>query len=94
MTNEIQVFPTDIRQLAEEAQAFMTSTSEAAGDNMVEANKSLAVSLDRVRGEAIERAKAANARLRKQAYGATAIGVGIGALFGFLASRNFAVRQR
>jgi hypothetical protein len=80
MKEEFQAVPTDLHQLAEEAEASMI---KGAG----EANQRLAAGLDRIRGQAVERARAANLRLRKQAFLAATLSFGVGSLLGCLGSR-------
>jgi hypothetical protein len=87
MTKELQPVPTDIHLLAEDACRSMAKNSIAASDETSNRHDSLAAGLERVRGVAIQRAKAANVRLRKQAYGGTALGFGLGVALGLLISR-------
>lgn len=85
MKQYLQAVPTDIHQLAEDACRSM-GTSSAGGDDE-SGHESLAVGLERVRGMAVERVKAANVRLRRRAVGGTALGLGVGIAMGLLASR-------
>ena len=73
----------------------MTATADVAGEKVGEARKRLAVALDRgkeiygrVREKAVEGAKATDEAVHEHPYQAIAVGVGIGALVGFLVSRR------
>jgi hypothetical protein len=87
MTKELQAVPIDIHQLAEDACRATAKTSTVAGDDISKRHETLAAGLKQVRGVAIQRAKAANVRLRKRAVGATALGFGVGIAMGLMASR-------
>ena len=85
----------DISQLAEDARALMAATADVAGDKVGEARKRLAAALEsgremygRVREKAVEGAKVADQSVRDNPYQAIAIGVGVGALLGFLLARR------
>ncbi|HSH93043.1 MAG TPA: DUF883 family protein, partial [Roseimicrobium sp.] len=91
MSKETQAISDDMGKLAEDARALMVATSDVAGDKVCEARKRLAAALDsakemagRVREKAIEGAKAADVVVRENPYQAIAIGVGVGAILGFL----------
>jgi ElaB/YqjD/DUF883 family membrane-anchored ribosome-binding protein len=95
MNKETQAIGNDIGQLAEDAQALMSATADVAGEKVVAARKRLAAALERakeiggcVRDKAIEGAKAADKTVRENPYQAIAIGVGVGALFGYLLARR------
>jgi len=82
-------------QLAEDASALMAATADVAGEKVSEARKRLAVALERardmagrVREKAIEGAKAADEAVHEHPYQAIAIGVGVGALVGYLLARR------
>ena len=87
MTKQLQAVPTDIHLLAEDACRSMAKVSNADSDDTSHPHDSLTAGLERVRGVAVQRAKAANVRLRKQAYGGTALGFGLGVALGLLISR-------
>jgi len=95
MNKETQAIGNDIGQLAEDARALMTATSDVAGEKVGEARKRLAAALERtkeiaanVRDKAIAGAKATDVAVHEHPYQAIAIGVGVGALIGFLVARR------
>ncbi len=85
----------DVAQLAEDARALMAATADVAGEKVGEARKRLAAALEsgkeiygRVRDRAVETAKVADQTVRENPYQAIAIGVGVGALLGYLLARR------
>jgi len=95
MNNQTHTAGNDLGTLAEDARALMTATADVAGEKVGEARKRLAVALDRgkeiygrVREKAVEGAKATDEAVHEHPYQAIAVGVGIGALVGFLVSRR------
>ena len=97
MTKETQTTCHDPGQLAEDASALMAATADVAGEKVSEARKRLAVALERakdmagrVRDKAVESAKAADEAVHEHPYQAIAIGVGVGALVGYLLARRCA----
>lgn len=85
----------ELNRLAEDAEAFMTATADVAGEKIESARKRLAVALegskeiyDKARAKAIEGAKAADVAIVDHPYQALAIGVGVGAIIGFLLARR------
>jgi ElaB/YqjD/DUF883 family membrane-anchored ribosome-binding protein len=85
----------DAGQLAEDAQALMAATADVAGEKVGEARKRLAAALERareiagnVRDKAVAGAKATDEAVREHPYQAIAIGVGVGALIGYLLGRR------
>jgi len=83
--------------LAEDAQALLAATSDVAGEKVAEARKRLAAALERgkelygqVREKAVESARAADEAVHEHPYQAIAIGVGVGALLGYLLARRCA----
>jgi len=95
MNKEAQAIRNDVGQLAEDAHALMTATAHVAGDKVAEARQRLAAALEsgkeiygRVRDKAAEGAKVADQTVREHPYQAIAIGVGIGALVGYLVARR------
>jgi len=82
-------------QLADDASALMAATADVAGENVAEARKRLGAALERgkevygrVREKTIEGARAADEAMHEHPYEAIAIGVGIGALIGYLVARQ------
>ena len=91
MNKETQAISNDMSQLAEDAQALMAATADVAGDKVVAARKRLAAALEsakeiagNVRAKAIAGAKVADQTVRANPYQAIAIGVGVGAVLGYL----------
>ena len=100
MNKETQAVTNDIGQLAEDARALMSATADVAGEKVGEARKRLADALERakeiagnVRDKAVAGAKAADEAVREHPYQAIAIGVGVGALIGFLVARRCACNR-
>ncbi len=95
MSKETQAISHDVTQLAEDARALMVATADVAGEKVGEARKRLAAALEsgkeiygRVRDKAVEGAKVADKTVRENPYQAIAIGVGVGALVGYLLGRR------
>jgi len=95
MNEQTQAIRNDMGQLAQDAQALMAATADVAGEKVGEARKRLAEALERgkeiygcVREKAVEGAKAADVAVHAHPYQAIAIGVGVGALLGFLVARR------
>lgn len=95
MNKETQAISNDMGQLAEDARALLTATADVAGEKVGEARKRLAVALEsakeiagRVRAKAVEGAKVADQAVHEHPYQAIAIGVGVGALLGYLLARR------
>ena len=95
MSKETQAIENDLGQLAEDAGALMAATADVAGEKVGEARKRLAAALERakeigghVRDEAVAGAKAAEEAVHDHPYRAIAIGVGVGAIIGFLLARR------
>ncbi|MGZ4974195.1 MAG: DUF883 family protein [Limisphaerales bacterium] len=95
MNKQTQVISDDMGQLAEDARALMAATADVAGEKVSDARKRLAVALERgkeiygnVRDKAVEGAKATDQAVRENPYQAIAIGVGVGAVIGFLLARR------
>jgi ElaB/YqjD/DUF883 family membrane-anchored ribosome-binding protein len=87
----------DVGTLAEDAHALMAATAEVAGEKVAEARKRVAAALEhakdaalRVRDRAVEHAKCVDEAVQEHPYQAIAIGVGVGALIGFLVARRCA----
>jgi ElaB/YqjD/DUF883 family membrane-anchored ribosome-binding protein len=97
MSKETQAISQDVSQLAEDARALMAATADVAGEKVGEARKRLAAALEsgkeiygRVREKAVAGAKVADETVRANPYQAIAIGVGVGALIGYLVARRCA----
>lgn len=85
----------DVGSLAEDARALMAATADVAGEKVGEARERLAAALEhtkevagRLRDRAVAGAKAADEAVHEHPYQAIAIGVGVGALLGFLVARR------
>ena len=95
MNKETQAVSNDIGQLAEDARALMAATADVAGEKVGDARKRLAAALDRakeisgcVRDKAVAGAKVADQTIRENPYQAIAVGVGVGAILGYLLARR------
>jgi ElaB/YqjD/DUF883 family membrane-anchored ribosome-binding protein len=95
MNKETQAIGNDLGQLAEDARALMAATADVAGEKVSDARKRLAAALERakeiggcVRDKAVAGAKATDQAVREHPYQAIAIGVGVGAVVGFLLARR------
>jgi ElaB/YqjD/DUF883 family membrane-anchored ribosome-binding protein len=95
MNKHAKAISNDLGTLAEDARALMAATADVAGEKVGEARKRLAAALEsgqeiygRVRDQAAERVKAADATVREHPYEALAIAFGVGALIGYLAARR------
>src|ERR1019366_4334500 len=95
MNQETQAIRNDMGQLAEDAQALMAATADVAGEKVVAARKRLAAALEsakeiaaNVREKAIAGAQVADQTVRENPYQAIAVGVGVGAVVGYLLARR------
>jgi ElaB/YqjD/DUF883 family membrane-anchored ribosome-binding protein len=95
MNKPTEAISNDLGTLAEDARALMTATADVAGEKVGEARKRLAAALDSakemagcVRDKAVAGAKVADKTVRENPYQAIAIGVGVGALIGYLLGRR------
>ena len=95
MNKETQAISNDMGQLADDARALMAATADVAGEKVGEARKRLAAALEngkeiygRVKAKAVEGAKAADEAVHEHPYQAIAIGVGVGAILGYLLARR------
>lgn len=95
MNEQTQAISNEANQLAEDAQALMAATADVAGAKVGEARKRLATALERareiageVRNKAVAGAKVADKAVHEHPYQAIAIGVGVGAIIGYLAARQ------
>jgi len=91
MDKQTEATSNDKGTLGENARALMAATADVAGEKVTEARKRLAAALEsgkeiygRVREQAVEGAKVADKTVRENPYQAIAIGVGVGALIGYL----------
>ena len=101
MNKHTQAFGNHASQLADDARALMAATADVAGDKVAEARKRLAAALDsgeelldRAKEQAIEGAKVADETIRANPYQSIAIGVGVGAVLGFLLARECSGSRR
>jgi ElaB/YqjD/DUF883 family membrane-anchored ribosome-binding protein len=85
----------DPGSLAEDARALMAATADVAGEKIGEARNRLAAALERgkeiygrVREKAVEGAKATDEAVHEHPYQAIAIGVGVGAILGYIFARR------
>jgi ElaB/YqjD/DUF883 family membrane-anchored ribosome-binding protein len=97
MNKQTQAISHDMGTLAEDARALMTATADVAGEKVGEARQRLAAALERgrevagrVRDKAIAGAHAADEAVHEHPYQAMLIGVGVGALLGYLVARRCA----
>jgi ElaB/YqjD/DUF883 family membrane-anchored ribosome-binding protein len=95
MNKETQATTHDVGQLAEDARALMAATADVAGEKVGEARKRLAAALEsakhiaaNVRDKAVAGAKVADQAVHEHPYQAIAIGVGVGAILGYLLARR------
>jgi len=95
MNKHTQAITNDLGTLAEDARALMAATADVAGEKVSDARKRLAAALERgreiagnVRDKAVEGAKVVDQTVRENPYQSIAIGVGVGALIGFLVARR------
>jgi ElaB/YqjD/DUF883 family membrane-anchored ribosome-binding protein len=95
MNKETSATSNDIDSLAEDARELMTATADVAGEKVSAARKRLAAALERareiagrVREKAVEGAKATDKAVHEHPYQAIAIGVGVGAILGYLIARR------
>ena len=95
MNEPTKAISNDMTQLADDARALMAATADVAGDKVGEARKRLAAALESgkemygcVKEKAAAGVKVADETVRANPYQAVAIGVGIGALIGFIVARQ------
>jgi ElaB/YqjD/DUF883 family membrane-anchored ribosome-binding protein len=95
MNKETQAISNDLGTLAEDARELLTATADVGGDKVGQARKRLAAALDsakqiagNVRDKAVAGAKVADQTVRENPYQAIAIGVGVGAVIGYLIARR------
>ncbi len=85
----------DLGTLADDARALVAATADVAGEKVGEARERVAAALEnareiaaRVRDRAVASAKAADQAVHESPYTAIAIGVGVGAIVGYLFARQ------
>jgi ElaB/YqjD/DUF883 family membrane-anchored ribosome-binding protein len=95
MNKQMQSVSNDVGTLAKDVRTLMAATAGVAGEKVSEARKRLAAALEsgkeiygRVREQAVEGARAADEAVHEHPYQAIAIGVGVGALVGYLVARR------
>jgi ElaB/YqjD/DUF883 family membrane-anchored ribosome-binding protein len=95
MNKQTQATSNDMDALAEDARELMAATADVAGEKVSAARKRLAAALERareiagnVRDKAVAGAKATDQAVHEHPYQAIAIGVGVGAILGFLIARR------
>ena len=95
MNKQTQATENALSSLAEDARALMAATADVAGEKVGEARKRLAAALERgkeiygrVRDKAVEGAKATDEAVHEHPYQAIAIGVGVGAILGYVFARR------
>jgi ElaB/YqjD/DUF883 family membrane-anchored ribosome-binding protein len=100
MNKTEQTTSNDPGTLAEDARELMAATADVGGEKVSAARKRLAAALERgkeiagnVRDQAVAGAKVADQSIRENPYQAVAIGVGVGALIGFLVARRCSCRR-
>ena len=100
MNKETQAISNDMGQLAEDARALMAATADVAGEKVGAARNRLASALERakeiagnVRDKAVAGAKVTDQTIRENPYQAIAIGVGVGAIIGFMLARRCSSRD-
>lgn len=96
MNKQTQTISDNLNTLADDARSFLAATADVTGEKVGNARKRLADALDhgkelygRARDKAVESAKAADEAVHEHPYQAIAIGVGIGAVLGFLIARQY-----
>ena len=95
MSKETEAISKDMSQLAEDAHALMTATADVAGEKVGDARKRLSSALERgkeiygrAREKVVDSAKAVDETVHEHPYQASAIGVGVGAILGYLLARR------
>jgi ElaB/YqjD/DUF883 family membrane-anchored ribosome-binding protein len=88
MSKHTQETSNDIGSLAEDARALIAATADVAGEKVGEARKRLTAALENARDKAVRGATAVDEAVHEHPYQAIAIGVGVGALLGYLLARR------
>jgi len=97
MRTQTQTISDDLSTLLDDASALIAVTADAAGEHVQDARQRLAAALGRglescggVCEQAVEGAQAAGQSVREHPYRAIALGVGVGAVLGYLLARRWA----
>jgi len=90
MNEHTQATANDLGSLADDARALMAATADVAGEKVGEARKRLAAALKSAKEKGIQGAKAVDEAVHEHPYQAIAIGVGVGAVIGYLLARRCA----
>ena len=95
MKNQLNTAAHEISALADDARTLLTATADVAGEKVCEARQRVTAALERsrevlgrVRTQAVEGARAMDGAVHEHAYPAIAVGVGVGALIGYLIARR------
>lgn len=95
LEQQTQAMAKDLGQLADDASALMSATAGIAGDEIEQARKRVGAALERgrqlyghVRHRAAEGARVADEVIHEHPYQSIALGVGVGALLGYLLARR------
>ncbi len=96
MTKHTNAKHADLGSLTEDARALMTATADVAEGKVAEARQRLTAALDSgkeiyalVKDKAVEGMNDTDKAVHKHPYKAIGIGIGVGALVGFLAAHRF-----
>ncbi len=95
MPKQTQAVSSAMQTLAEDARALWIATADVAGDKVSEARERLGAALEsgkemygRAREKVVEGAEAADEMVRENPYQSIGIAFGVGALVGFLVTRQ------
>jgi len=95
MNRQTRAITNDLIQLAQDANALMVATADAAGEQAVEARKRLAVALEngkrlygRVRDKEVAGINTVETAVSEHPYEAVAVGLSVVVLLGYLLSRR------
>ena len=95
MNKYTQAIGHDMVRLLEDAGALVAATADVAGEKVKKARQRLVIALEhaqeiagRARDKVVQTAQAADETVHAHPYKAIAIGVGVGALIGFIVTRR------
>jgi ElaB/YqjD/DUF883 family membrane-anchored ribosome-binding protein len=95
MNESNQTVTDEVNHLAADARALLAATADVAGEKVGEARKRLSAALasgrqmaGQVRDKAVAGAKATDEAIHAHPYQAIAIGIGLGAIAGYLLARR------